>query len=54
VFTAGIGEYLRVNEARVKLHVNARDVFSQNDRFQPTTPAERDTAHAVCRRSRDA
>jgi hypothetical protein len=34
VFTAGIGEDLCVNVARVKLRVDARDVFS-NNRFQP-------------------
>ncbi len=33
VFTAGIGEDLCVNIARVKLHIDARDVFS-NNRFQ--------------------
>jgi hypothetical protein len=36
VFTAGIGEYLRVDKARVKLRVDTRDVFF-NDRLQPAT-----------------
>jgi hypothetical protein len=34
VLAAGIGEDLRVDEARIELRVNARDVLS-NDRFQP-------------------
>jgi hypothetical protein len=34
VFTAGIGENLCLNKAPVKLHIDARDVFS-NNRFQP-------------------